>query len=149
MPSPGTARPPAAGRVESRRLSVDDAAAIDRVVRGVGRSVDHQWWLSQPRHVARLFIARGEPIGYSYAAEGRIGPAAWLDPAHGAAVLSDAMRDAAAQSERVQLVVPGMNHVAITTALEAGLRLERASHLLWTEPFGRMEQYVPSGPLLF
>lgn len=145
----GTPRQTAAPGLQTHTLTVDDAAAIDRVIRGVGRAVDHEWWLGQPERVARLVIARGKRAGYYYAADGRIGPAAWIDPADGAAVLFHAMRDAAEQSERVQLVVPGMNHVGIAAALGAGLRLERSSHLLWTEPFGRMEQYIPSGPLLF
>lgn len=42
-----------------------------------------------------------------------------------------------------------MNRLGLETALASGLRLVRNSHLLWTEPFGRMEQYIPSGPLLF
>ena len=145
----GTARPTAAPGLETNALTVDDAAAIDRVIRGVGRAVDHQWWLGQPERVARLVIARGKPAGYYYVADGRIGPAAWLESGDGAAVLADAIRDAAAQSEQVQPVVPGMNHVGIAAALGAGLRLERSSHVLWSEPFGRMEQYTPSGPTLF
>ena len=145
----GTARLGPALGLETRPLTVEDATAIDRVIRGVGRAVDHQWWLGQPERVARLVTARGKPAGYYYAADGRIGPAAWLEPSNGAAVLFHAMREAAEQSDRAQLVVPGMNHVGIAAALGAGLRLERSSHLLWTEPFGRMEQYIPSGPLLF
>lgn len=144
MPLPG-----AAPGLETRALTVDAASAIDRVIRGVGRAVDHEWWLGQPGRVARLVTARGKPAGYYYLAEGRIGPAAWLEADDGAAVLAQAIREAAAASDVVQLVVPGMNHVGIAAALGAGLRLERNSHLLWTEPVGRMEQYIPSGPLLF
>ncbi len=145
----GTVQQAVAPGAETRALAVEDAAAIDRVVRGVGRAVDHQWWLAQSERVARLVTVRGKPAGYYYVADGRIGPAAWLEPNDGGAVLSHAISDAAEQSAKVQLVAPGMNHVAIAAALAAGLRLERSSHLLWTEPFGRMAQYVPSGPLLF
>ena len=133
----------------TRALTVEDAAAIDGVVRGVGRAADHQWWLAQPERVARAVLVRGKVAGYFYAAEGRVGPVAWLEAADGEAVLLAALRAAAQQSERVQLVTPGMNHLAIATVLAAGLRLERTSHLLWTRPFGRMDQYIPSGPLLF
>jgi GNAT superfamily N-acetyltransferase len=145
----GTARLVAAPAVETRALTVEEAVVIDRVVRGVGRAVDHEWWLAQPERVARSVIARGVPAGYFYTAAGRVGPVAWLEPADGEAVLLAALRTAAQQGERVQLVTPGMNHVAIATALAAGLRLERTSHLLWTRAFGRMDQYLPSGPLLF
>lgn len=145
----GTARLGPAPGLETRPLTVEGAAAIDRVIRGVGRVVDHQWWLARSERVARFVTSRGKSAGYYYVADGRIGPAAWLEAADGGAVIAHAIRDATAQSERVQLVVPGVNHVGIAAALGAGLRLERSSHLLWTEPFGRMEQYIPSGPLLF
>jgi hypothetical protein len=64
-------------------------------------------------------------------------------------VIAHAMHEASRGAEEVKIVVPGMNRVGLETALGSGLRLVRNSHLLWTEPFGRMEQYIPSGPLLF
>ena len=91
----------------------------------------------------------GRVVGYYYVHDGVIGPAAWLDDVDGAALLALAFADAAGEAPETQLVVPGMNHVAIRASLDAGLRLVRTSHLLWTGPFGRMERYVPSGPLLF
>jgi hypothetical protein len=59
------------------------------------------------------------------------------------------MHEAEASASEVKIVVPGMNRVALESRSRMGLRLVRNSHLLWTEPFGRMEQYIPSGPLLF
>jgi len=91
----------------------------------------------------------GAPVGYYYAANGRIGPVAWLDARDGELVLTAAVAEASAQGGPVKIVIPGMNHTALGLALRAGLRLERSSHLLWTGPFGRLEQYIPSGPLLF
>lgn len=130
-------------------LSAQRAAEIDRPVRGVAREVDHAWWLSEPRNTARLVTRGGRSLGYFYAAKGRVGPVAWLAPADGATVLGAAIREAAAQAPEVKVVIPGMNHAALRVALASGLRLERASHLLWTEPVGAMDRYVPSGPLLF
>lgn len=138
-----------APRVEIAALTVADAAAIDRVVRGVPRDVDHAWWLSEPRNVARVVRQRGRALGYYYAAKGRIGPVAWLDDADGETVFTAALAEAASQAAEAKVVIPGMNHTAIRLALAAGLRYERNSHLLWTEPIGQMERYVPSGPLLF
>lgn len=143
---PARVEPPAA---DTTALRVEDAAAIDRVVRGVPREVDHAWWLSEPRNVARLVIRGARALGYYYAANGRVGPVAWLDPTDGETVLAAALAEAASQAAEVKLVIPGMNHSALRLALRAGIRLERSSHLLWSEAFGRMEQYVPSGPLLF
>ena len=136
-------------RAETRALTARDAAAVDRLVRGVPREVDHAWWLSEPRNVARCVLRGGTPVGYYYAANGRIGPVAWLDARDGELVLTAAVAEASAQGGPVKIVIPGMNHTALGLALRAGLRLERSSHLLWTAPFGRMEQYIPSGPLLF
>ena len=72
-----------------------------------------------------------------------------LAPEDGPALLATAIRDAARLADEVKIVVPGMNRVGLETVLGSGLRLVRNSHLLWTERIGRMEQYIPSGPLLF
>lgn len=130
-------------------LTPDAASSIDRQIRGVPRTMDHEWWRSRPGVVGRAVTRRGAPAGYYYVDRGSIGPAAWLAPEDGPAVLGHALRDASATAEEVRIVVPGMNHVGIETVLASGLRLIRSSHLLWTEPFGRMERYIPSGPLLF
>jgi len=138
-----------AARVQTRPLTTRDAAGIDLLVRGVPREVDHAWWLSEPRNDGRTVLRDGAPAGYYYAANGRIGPVAWLHARDGELVLAAALAEASSQARPVKIVVPGMNHSALGLVLRAGLRLERNSHLLWTEPFGRMEQYIPSGPLLF
>ena len=65
------------------------------------------------------------------------------------ALLTHAMHEASGGADEVKIVVPGMNHIGLEAVLASGLRLVRTSHLLWTEPFGKMEQYIPSGPLLF
>ena len=134
---------------ETAPLTPDAASRIDRQIRGVPRVVDHEWWRSRSGVVGRAVTKQGTPAGYYYVDRGSIGPAAWLAPEDGRAVLSHALRDASSAAEEVKIVVPGMNHVGIETVLASGLRLFRNSHLLWTEPFGRMEQYIPSGPLLF
>ena len=64
-------------------------------------------------------------------------------------VLWYALTHAGNDAPEVQLTIPGTNHRALRYALGSGLRLIRQSHLLWTEPVGAMERYVPSGPLLF
>ncbi len=49
----------------------------------------------------------------------------------------------------VRLMIPGVNHDALRFAFASGLRLAGYSHLLTSAPFGRMEQYLSSGPSLF
>jgi hypothetical protein len=63
--------------------------------------------------------------------------------------LTLACRDAAAMAPSIRLAIPGINHAALRFAFESGLRLTSFAHLLATAPFGRLEQYLPSGPSLF
>jgi GNAT superfamily N-acetyltransferase len=50
---------------------------------------------------------------------------------------------------RVHVAIPGINHAAIGHLLQAGLRLSCFYHPLTSAPFGRLDQYVASGPGLF
>jgi len=145
----GAPRADARAGLETDALTAEVASFVDVTVRGVPRAVDHEWWANQTGVVRRVVTKRGKIAGYFYVDKGRIGPAAWLAPEDGSALLASAIRDAALTADEVKIVVPGMNRVGLETVLASGLRLVRTSHLLWTEPFGRMEQYIPSGPLLF
>ena len=95
-------------------------------------------------------IRRGESVvGYFYFKGEAIGPAAWLEPGAATALLTLACREASTESETISLRVPGVNHDAIRFALQSGLRYKYFAHLLTTAPFGRMQQYLASGPTLF
>lgn len=129
-------------------LALPAAADIDAQVRGTRREADHGFWLAGPA-AGRLVARGGRPAGYYYASGGVIGPAAWLDPSDGPALLALALREAQRQSSEVRIAVPGRNHTAIPLLLAAGLRLNAFSHLLCTAEPGKMDRYVPSGPSLF
>ena len=92
---------------------------------------------------------RGKVVGYYYFNRGTIGPAAWKEAGDGESVLSLACREAMTIAPTVRVSIPGINHLALRFALDCGLRLTSYAHLLTTGPFGRLEQYVPSGPMLF
>jgi hypothetical protein len=122
------------------------AALVDERILGARRQTDHQFWERigaeglQARHAGKL-------IGYFYLDGGLVGPLAWINPAHANPLLSLACQ--AASGQAVRLRIPGMNHAALSFALDAGLQLIGFSHLLTTVPFGHLEQYLPSGPGLF
>lgn len=124
------------------------AIGLDRIVLGTGRKVDHnqlvqaQW---QPRQV----LLGRESVGYFYMKEGHVGPMAWTEAPHAVPVLTLACNEAATTGPNLTLFVPGMNHTALRFAFSAGFRLTGFSHLLTTAPFGRLDQYCPSGPALF
>lgn len=143
-----------AGRVDldpalgSRELDPRVASEIDVLVRAASRPQDHGFFRARggaARQVERL----GKPIGYFYVSQGVVGPAAWLEPTHGDAVVRCSLIEANRQQAKVRLMVPGVNHSTIQLALAVGLKLTSASHLMTSAPFGRLEQYLPSGPGLF
>jgi GNAT superfamily N-acetyltransferase len=124
------------------------ADALDARVRGAAHPIDHAFW-ADAGAARRDVLREGERVGYFYARAGIVGPAAWKGDAHADAVLSFALAEAIRQQPEVRIAAPGVNHATIRFALAHRLRLATAAHLLFTEPIGALERYVPSGPALF
>ena len=147
--TPRDLREPRAG-YETVSLDGRAAHAIDEQIRETRREVDHKFWRDVLKAEARQVLnGDGRIVGYFYANNGTIGPAAWLDNKDADAVLLAAARLASTQAEQIRLMVPGPNHAAINFALGAGLKLTAYAHLLTTAPFGQMDKYLASGPSLF
>jgi hypothetical protein len=121
---------------------------MDEIVLGTRREADHDL-MHRIGWQGRQVSWNGRRIGYYYINQGSIGPAAWIDQAYAAPLLSLACREASAQAESVILRPCGMNHEAIRFAVGAGMRLMAFSHLLTTASFGHLDQYIPSGPAIF
>jgi hypothetical protein len=128
-----------------RPLVPETAWRIDGAVRGTRRAQDHAFW--QARGVPAFQVEVDEqPIAYFYVQHGVIGPAAWSNPEQGSAVLAHALVVASAQSPEVKLMTLGSNETALRAALDAGLHVVGTAHWMRSEPFGRLDQYLPSGP---
>ncbi|HEY4104125.1 MAG TPA: GNAT family N-acetyltransferase [Polyangiaceae bacterium] len=124
------------------------ASGIDHIVRGTPRSPDHAFW--QKRGVPGFLLEiAGRTAGYFYVENGNIGPAAWLDEADGPALVTSAILKAREQAPQIKLIALGLNQTALRAATAAGLKLISAAHFMRSESFGRLEQYLPSGPGLF
>lgn len=144
-----TNEPAAPEGVDLGELRADVASAIDVVVRGTPRPLDHAFFRAREGSAVQLERA-GVPIGYFYASQGVVGPAAWLEPEDAPLLLAAALREAHRQQpSKVRLMIPGVNQAALTAALAAGLKLNGAAHFMTSGAFGRLEQYLPSGPGLF
>lgn len=139
--------PPVPALWRTEPLTVEAAAALDRVLRGTGREVDHRYFLS--RKSGSALLRDGAVVGYYYLENGLVGPAGWLVPADAEALLHLALAGAVVQSGQVRVTLPGCNHAGLRVVLERRLRLVSNAHLLTSAPFGAMERYVPSGPSLF
>lgn len=147
---PVAAVPAAPAGYEAEPLPLSTAVAIDERVRGTGRAVDHAFWQTAPGMAGTLVVQGDRPVGCFYRRGGIIGPVAWLDPADAGAVLTLAIRQAAAAgAAEVKLFATGAVPAAIRIALDAGLRLTQFAHFLTTAPFGLPDRYLPSGPLLY
>jgi GNAT superfamily N-acetyltransferase len=144
LPNPPAAPP----NTRLRELDSRHASAIDRVVRGSARELDHAFWRARGLPAYQLEVEQ-RVAGYFYVKEGAIGPAAWLEAADGEALLSHAFSRASEQASDVKLIALGSNQTAIRRATEAGLRLVSASHFLSSAAFGKLDRYLPSGPALF
>jgi len=138
--------PPAA--VQVRELEPTTAATVDGVVRAARRPIDHPYFIARG---ARGFQTEGAHgvTGYFYVNAGVIGPAAWLHPGDGESVLACALREAASDAPRVKLMFLGTNGPALRAAAAHGLRLVGTAHWLRSAPFGKLDQYLPSGPAVF
>lgn len=134
---------------EAEALVLSTAMHLDEQLRETAREIDHRFWQTESGHEGRQVLHRGAVIGYYYFNQGVIGPAAWTSAEHAAALVTLACIEAAASAPQIRLMAPGVNHAAIRVALQTGLRLSGYAHLLMTAPFGKMEQYLPSGPSLF
>ena len=134
---------------EFETLTLEAACEIDQVVREARREPDHRHWLSEAKLEGRQVRRGGRLAGYYYFKGESIGPVAWMERDDAAAILTLACREANAQADSISLRVPGINHDAIRFALACGLRLNAMAHLFTSAPFGRIEQYLASGPSLF
>jgi GNAT superfamily N-acetyltransferase len=139
--------PPPAG-LELAPLTLEVARTVDERIWGGTRDEDHRFWLASGGSAWE--VRRGARLaGYLYCRGGAIGPAAWLEPQDGPELLALALHHAGAQGPEVRMAAVGVNHDALRAALGAGLRLVGTPHLLTSEPFGTLSQYLPSGPALF
>ena len=125
------------------------AMEIDQEIRGTGREPDHEFWLGSRGVHGRQVLHDGNIVGYFYHGMAGIGPAAWTRPRDAKAMMNLACREATVNTPETRFSVPGVNHAALQFAFESGMWLTTCSHFLTTAPFGRMEQYIPSGPSLY
>ncbi|HSW43848.1 MAG TPA: GNAT family N-acetyltransferase [Patescibacteria group bacterium] len=119
-------------------------ATIDRATLGYAHPRDHAF-LAETGRLGHLYEAGGGRIvGYGYVSPvGRIGPVAVEDPALLPGVLGHLLR-AVEPAGAFSVWVPGAAGAAVTSLLDAGLRLEDYPALLcWDRPFADFSRYLP------
>jgi ribosomal protein S18 acetylase RimI-like enzyme len=135
---------------ESNNLEEGTVQKLDLEIRGVNRSVDHEFWRSnnsKPVQIER----KSEFLGYYYTNNGFIGPLVSKKQEDIEPLLFFALNDAMNSNPNkiVNVMVPGINQTALKIILSYKLRIRTSAHFLTSNQFGKLENYLPSGAGLY
>lgn len=130
-----------------RELDLQTASEIDATIRGTARRTDHEFLLATPGQCSFQVEFKGQPVGYFYVRNEWIGPLAWSAPKYAQIVLEQATQRV--EAEELLITIPGCNHAALEYAISQKGKLVSNSHFFTTASFGKLDQYLPSGPLLY
>lgn len=117
--------------------------ALDRQVRGTGRSEDHKFWLDMGMR-GLVFRRHGQIVGYAYCSPwGGIGPVAAQHESDLPAMLERCGHLLLAQGvTETSLLVPGINQTALSLLLLHGFRQTSLGLYLATRPAGDWSHYL-------
>lgn len=130
------------------REILDTLNAIDRIILGYTREVDHVW-LSRIRH-GHLYRRNGQAVGYSYVSN-RVGPIAMLNNADFSVALAHVESEMTKYVDDVfnefNIGVPMSNTAAVEYALKRGCHTNPFfEHFMSDKPLGQYENYVFMDP---
>lgn len=132
--------------------SVPDLVAVDAVVSGLERGVDHAFYLGESGRRGWLFRRAGRRAGYvMYRPDGRVGPLACVATADVAPVLRYALVQLAAQGCRqAGARVPAPCEEAQRVLWDAGMVFDDTPGLLLASgAVGGLDRYLPAGYGMF
>lgn len=126
-----------------RRAGRADSERIDRLVRGLARPMDHEYWLAE-RQLRLALVRDGHRVaGYAYGGKGYCGPLAATTSDAALAALGWALQLAAEDGEEeVEALVPAVFEAAVEHLLEAGGRPLAAIPWMTRHPSAGMERYL-------
>lgn len=130
--------------------AVHEMSSIDRVARGSGRDEDHDLFIKRSGSRCWLATKRGRTIGYFYISpKGQVGPLAVKETQHMLPVLHRAIESAVLLHPQLTLQVPSPNVRSIRDLIRAGFRIDSHAIFMSSREFGKMKNYIISGPALF
>jgi GNAT superfamily N-acetyltransferase len=120
---------------------------IDSRALGVNREKHHRFLLDDPANKGWLFHAGDTCVGYAYAADGYVGPAATTQRVFMEPVFTTALRLAAENgAARVSAFIPGSSEAVLSRALGLGMRITFPMLLMSSKEFGDWACYLPRNP---
>jgi hypothetical protein len=111
---------------------------------GVSRTKHHRFLLNDGTSRGVMLYADDECVGYTYVAEGNIGPLAVTRKTLLRSAFRTALKLAAGgAAPQVSAFIPGPCEAALSLAIEHGMRIKVPMVLMSSSDFGNWAQYLP------
>jgi ribosomal protein S18 acetylase RimI-like enzyme len=134
--------------LEDKASHLHSVAHIDEQALGVSREKHHRHLITDSGIRGVILYAEDDCVGYAYISpDGHIGPLGVVQPKVLGAAFRTAL-DLAAKSgsSHVSAFLPGTSDVALSIAVEHGMRITLPMVLVSTHDFGNWAQYLPRNP---
>jgi len=133
----------------TNRAGMADIDRLDRVVRGLSRSTDHEYWLTT-RQVRLVTIREGQRVAaYACGGAGQCGPVVATTGEAALAGLGWALQLAAdSGSERVEVLIPAPFESGIEHLLDGGAQCCAVAQWMSRQPAGAADRFILPGPTL-
>jgi hypothetical protein len=134
--------------LEDKASHLHSVARIDEQALGVSREKHHRHLINDSGIRGVIFYAEDDCVGYAYISpEGHVGPLSVAEPKILGAAFRTALHLAAKTgSSHVSAFLPGTSDMALSIAVEHGMRITFPMVLLSTHDFGNWAQYLPRNP---
>jgi len=132
------------------RTGMADIDRLDRLVRGVSRPMDHEYWLTS-RQLRLVTIREGQRVAaYACGGAGQCGPVVASTGEAALAGLGWALQLAAdSGDERVEVLIPAPFESGIEHLLDGGAQCRAIAQWMTRQPTGAADRFVlPSATLL-
>jgi len=134
--------------LEDKASHLHSVAHIDEQALGVSREKHHRHLINDSAIRGVIFYVEDDCVGYAYISpDGHVGPLSVAEPKILGAAFRTALHLAAkTDSSHVSAFLPGTSDVALSIAVEHGMRITFPMVLLSTHDFGNWAQYLPRNP---
>jgi GNAT superfamily N-acetyltransferase len=134
--------------LEDKASHLHSIAHIYEQALGLSREKHHRHLINDSGIRGVIFYAEDDCVGYAYISpSGHVGPLGVAEPKMLGAAFKTALHLAAkTDCSHVSAFLPGTSNVALSTAVEHGMRITFPMVLVSTHGFGNWAQYLPRNP---
>jgi predicted GNAT family acetyltransferase len=134
--------------LEDKASHLHSVAHIDKQALGVSREKHHRHLINDSGISSVIFYEEDECVGYAYISpDGHIGPLGVAQPKALGTAFKTALHLATKSAcSHVSAFLPGTSDVALSIAVDHGMRITFPMVLVSTHDFGNWAQYLPRNP---